>query len=54
MSLRSVDQSLLETLFFVLLKDELLRKLFVSVLHLSYLLLIKLGQQDRLLWLRLE
>ena len=54
MSLRSVDQLLLETLFFVLLKDELLRKLFVSVLHLSNLLLIKLGQQDRLVRLRLE
>ena len=54
MSLRSVDQLLLETLFFVLLKDQLLRKLFVSVLHLSNLLLIKLGQQDRLVRLRLE
>ena len=54
MSLRSVDQLLLETLFFILLKDELFRKLFVSVLHLSNLLLIKLAQHDRLVRLRLE
>ena len=52
--LRSVDQLLLETLFFVLLDDELLRELFVSVLHLSDLPLIKLGQHDRLVRLRLE
>ena len=41
MLLRSVDQLLLKALLFVLFKDELHRKLFVSVLHLSNLFLIK-------------
>ena len=46
MLLRSVNQLLLEVLFFVLLSDELVCELIVTILHLTYLACIKLSQHN--------
>ena len=48
MLLRSVNKLLLVALLLVLLLDELLGVLFVSVLHLLDVFLVELGEHDRL------